>query len=251
MKADRINTVGIKQIIRLEWLEQAVNLVFSGLPAKDIRHELHEYLKDRKGDGSTETRGDTARGQIVNIIMKIWVSPDVDMVQFRDSGLGLLRQCGTRCVPVHWAAVSAAYPFWFNVARQVGRLIALQGQVQKLQIDKRLKEQYGDRETVSRYGRQVIRSFVAWEVLCDTTVAGCYEGPIPIPVSEIGVIAYLVESALLSSTENKFDLTGLYATPAFFPFGFLRVSGTQLKNQNPRLDVHRFAAGDEVVGLIS
>ena len=66
-------------------------------------------------------------------------------------------------LPLHSAILSAAYPFWFNVATQTGRLLKLQEQITQHQIFNRLKEQYGDRETVSRNARYTIRSFVAWE----------------------------------------------------------------------------------------
>ena len=246
---DRLNSAGIKQIIRFEWLEKAANFALSGLSTTEVRKELHEYLMHRKGDGSTETRGETARAQIVNIIMKIWIKPDSDLQQFRDTGLELLRKKGTHLLPVHWAAVSAAYPFWFNVARLVGRLIRLQGQVQKQQIDKRLKEQYGDRETISRCGRQVVRSFIAWNALSDTTLSGCYEASSPIVVQDTDVVAYLIESALRSSGEDKLDLSGLLSAPFFFPFRLPTISGSQLKTINSRLEIQRFAAGEEIVGI--
>lgn len=249
MNPERLKSAGIKQIIRLEWLEKAANLALSGLNAKETRQELHEFLRHRKGDGSTETRGETSRAQIVTIIMKIWITPDLDLLQFRDGGLNLLQKYGSGSLPIHWAAISAAYPFWFNVAKQVGRLLGLQDQVQKQQIDKRLREQYGDRETIDRYGRQVVRSYVVWDILSDTDFAGCYGPSKKISIHECDITAFLVESAIRSSGEEKRELSRILSAPSFFPFAIATFSGSQIRASNPRLDIQRIASGDEIVGI--
>ena len=66
--------------------------------------------------------------------MKIWVSPDPELVPFRDASLAFLREHPSMTLAVHWGMISAVYPFWFNVARQTGRLLALQDQVTQQQI---------------------------------------------------------------------------------------------------------------------
>ena len=156
----RHEAIGIKQAIRFEWMQKAANLLLAGLDAKTIRQELHEFLVDRKGNGSEGERSDQTRTFVVNNLMKIWVSPDPELIPFRDASLAFLRdlpapsaarQAGnpSMALAVHWGMISAVYPFWFNVARQTGRLLALQDQVTQTQIINRLKERYGDRQTVS------------------------------------------------------------------------------------------------------
>jgi len=147
----RHEAIGIKQAIRFEWMQKAANLLLAGLDAKTIRQELHEFLADRKGNGSEGERSDQTRTFVVNNLMKIWVSPDPELIPFRDASLAFLRENPSMALAVHWGMISAVYPFWFNVARQTGRLLALQDQVTQTQIINRLKEQYGDRQTVSRY----------------------------------------------------------------------------------------------------
>ena len=149
----RHEAIGIKQAIRFEWMQKAANLLLAGLDAKTIRQELHEFLADRKGNGSEGERSDQTRTFVVNNLMKIWVSPDPELIPFRDASLAFLRENPSMALAVHWGMISAVYPFWFNVARQTGRLLALQDQVTQTQIINRLKEQYGDRQTVSRYSR--------------------------------------------------------------------------------------------------
>ena len=102
-------------------------------------------------------------------------NPDKEIKQFRDVALVHANKISVKeRMPLHWAMISAAYPFWAGVAKHVGRLLNLQDQITKKQIIQRLKEQYGDRQTISRYARYVIRSFVAWGVLNDTHAKGVY-----------------------------------------------------------------------------
>ena len=153
----RHETIGIKQALRFEWMRKAADLAQEGSDAKTIRRELHEFLADKKDDGPESERSEQTRAFAVNNLMNIWVTPATDLVPFRNASLAYLREHPTEDLAIHWGMISAAYPFWFNVAKQAGRLLALQEQVTKAQIITRLKEQYGDRQTVSRYARFVIR----------------------------------------------------------------------------------------------
>ena len=214
----RHGAIGIKQAIRFEWMQKTVNLLLAGLDINTIRQELHTFLADRKGDGSKGERSDQTRIFAVNNLMKIWVSPAPELISFRKASLAFLRENPSMALAIHWGMISAAYPFWFNVARQTGRLLALQDQVTQAQIIKRLKEQYGDRQTVSRYARFVIRAFVAWGVLKDSAIKGCYEKAAPMNIAEPNLAILMFESALMANPEPKSALGLLLNDPAFcFP----------------------------------
>lgn len=192
--AKRHEALGIKQVIRFDWMQKAANLLLAGLDAKTIRQELHEFLADRKGNGSAGERSDQTRTFVVNNLMNIWVSPAPELVPFRDASLEFLRKNPSMALAAHWGMISAVYPFWFNVARQTGRLLALQDQATQTQIINRLKEQYGDRQTVSRYAQFVIRSFVAWGALKDSEAKGCYEKAVPVSIAEPNLAILMIES---------------------------------------------------------
>ena len=213
----RHEAIGIKQTIRFEWMQKAANLLLAGLDAKAIRQELHEFLADRKGNGFEGERSDQTRTFVVNNLMKIWVSPDLELIPFRDALLAFLREKPSMALAVHWGMISAVYPFWFNVARQTGRLLALQDQVTQTQIVNRIKEQYGDRQTVSRYARFVIRSFVAWGALKDS--------------------------------EAKSTLGLILNNPACFPFQFPVMTGDFVSQRSDRIDVVRYGLDDELLKL--
>ena len=247
----RHEIIGIKQAIRFEWMQKAANLLLAGLDVKTIRQELHEFLADRKGNGSEGERSEQTRTFVVNNLMKIWVSPDSELVPFRDVSLEFVRKNPSMAMAVHWGMISAAYPFWFNVARQTGRLLALQDQVTQTQMINRMKEQYGDRQTVSRYARFVIRAFVAWGALKDSEAKGCYEKAAPVSIAEPNLAILMFESALLATPEAKGALGLLLNNPAFFPFQLPVMTGDFVSQRSGRIDVVRYGLDDELLKLKS
>jgi hypothetical protein len=246
---NRHEAIGIKQAIRFEWMQKAANLLLAGLDAKTIRQELHEFLSVKKGNGSEGERSDQTRTFVVSNLMRIWVSPYPELIPFRDDSLKYLRENPSMALAVHWGMISAVYPFWFNVARQTGRLLALQGKVTQMQIINRLKEQYGDRQTVSRYARFVIRSLVVWGALKDSEAKGCYEKAAPVSIAEPNLAILMFESALLATPEAKSALRLLQNNPAFFPFQLPVMPGDFVSQRNDRIDVDRYGLDDELLKL--
>lgn len=245
----RNESIGIKQVIRFEWMQKTVNLLLAGLDAKKIRQELHEFLADKKGNGSKGERSDQTRTFAVNNLMKIWVSPESELMPLRDASLSSMRENSSMALAVHWGMISAVYPFWFNVARQTGRLLALQEQVTQIQIIGRMKEQYGDRQTVSRYSKYALRSFVAWGVLKDSKTKGCYEKTPVLSITDGNQAILMLESALMAALESKGFLRLLLNNPAFFPFQFPVIAGDFVSRHNSRIEVVRYGLDEELLKL--
>lgn len=243
----RHETIGIKQAIRTEWLDKAVNLLLSGLDAKSIRAELHEYLSERKGDGSTGERSENTRSFAVNNIINIWVTPAKEILPLRDDALELIKEKPDLTYTMHWAMLCAAYPFWYNTAVQTGRLLNLQDQVTQKQIISRLKEHYGDRDTIGRYAKYVIRAFVYWGVLEETDDKGCYTQSSTKEIMDEDAIALLCEATLLATKEGKSIVGDFVNSPALLPFRPSSVAAAQLASINPRLNLSAYSAGDEYV----
>lgn len=245
----RHDTIGIKQAIRYEWMERTANLLLAGLNPKTIRQELHEFLADRKGDGSEGERSNQTRTFAVNNLMNIWVSPPHELMTLRNSALALLRENPSMGLAIHWAMISAVYPFWSTTARQVGRLLNLQDQVTQTQIINRLKEQYGDRQTIFRYARYVLRSFVAWGVLKDSDTKGCYEKSLPVTVNDRSLAVLMIEAALHANPEGKGALGLILNDPSFFPFELPVMTGDFVAHHSDRIDVVRYGLDEELLKL--
>lgn len=247
----RHETIGIKQAIRIEWLDKAVNLLLSGLDAKSIRAELHEYLSERKGDGSLGERSKNTRSFAVNNIMHIWVTPAKEVLPLRDDALKLIKEKPDLAYTMHWAMLCAVYPFWYNTAVQTGRLLNLQDQVTQKQIISRLKEHYGDRDTIGRYAKYVIRAFVYWGVLKETDDKGCYTQGKSSEVMDEDATALLCEAVLLAKVEGKSTIGDFVNSPGLLPFYLPSIAPARLADINIRLSLSAYSAGDEYIFITS
>lgn len=245
----RHEAIGIKQAIRYEWMQKTTNLLLAGLAAEEIRAELHTYLEDRMGSGVRGNRSPEARSFAVTILMNTWVTPDPVLTGLRDSALVQVRSQGSDELAAHWAMICAAYPFWYNVARQTGRLLALQDQITMKQVIARSVEQYGDRQTVSRNAQFVVRSYAGWQVLQESDTTGYYKRVEKQPVQSQATIRVLLESALHAMPEGKETLSVLLSNPAFFPFSLPVISGDSLSQGSDRLEVVRYGLDAELLML--
>ena len=250
MKSSRYDKIGIKQVIRLEWMDKALDLLLAELPTKDIRSELMEYLSNKKQSGGEGQRGKEAIIKALSILMQAWCTPAKEITALRDDCLSVARKIPqNKRLFLHWSMISAAYPFWLSTAKQTGRLLKLQDQTTQKQIVSRLKEQYGDRETIARYGRYVVRSFIAWGVLKDTKAKGFYaKGTQQIISSQTNALL-LFESSLLSIPEGKSTIRSLLSSPGLFPFSLPNLSGDLISMKSPRLEIVHHGLDDEIVKL--
>lgn len=247
--SNRYDKLGIKQTIQKHWMDYVVNMMLAGLSEKEIRAELQEFLATQKQSGGIEKRGRETYGFAIPLLAS-WFSPAKELTPFRNHALELIRnENPVNWLPYHWAIISASYPFWFNVAKQTGRLFNLQDQITRSQVFSRLKEQYGDRETVARNARYVIRSFVAWGVLKDCKIRGCYEQNVKVRIhnSELAILLY--EAALHTNTEGKATFGLLKNHPAFFPFQLPTLTGSFISQQSKAIEIFNYGVDEDLLKL--
>lgn len=191
----RRQQIGFSQRIRLEWLEQTARLILAGNDQVAINAGLQELLKNKVSIGGTAERGN--REKIITILLKVWLTAPTEFDGLRLDGLELLKQLSTQDrMAVHWGMVMAVYPFWGSVASQVGRLLKLQDSAAAAHIQRRMREQYGERETVSRAARRVLRCYLDWGVLRATKMKGVYQQGLSLPLHDRKLIAWLIEASL-------------------------------------------------------
>ncbi len=244
----RLTQIGFSQRVRLEWLERVANLVLAGNDEVSIDGALQELLVDKLSVGGDAKRGN--REKVITILTKIWVRPPRDLEPLRRDGLVLLSGLPRReRIAVHWGMAHAVYPFWGTVAAQVGRLLRLQGRVAASQVQRRVREQYGERETVSRAARRVLRSFIDWEVLKETARKGVYTSGLTLQISHEKVIAWLVEAFLWSHTRGSATLGTVLRSPSLFPLQLGEIGPDRLASVSPRLEVIRLGGDEDLVTI--
>ena len=169
----RETQIGFSQRMRLEWFDQTTNLLLAGNDKALINDSLQHLLRDRVSVGGESVRGN--REKVITILLKTWITVPPELEKLRDEGLHILPSLAREDrIAIHWGMALAAYPFWGAVATQAGRLLRLQGTAAAAHVQRRIREEYGERETASRATRRVLRSFIDWGVLNETHDKGVY-----------------------------------------------------------------------------
>jgi hypothetical protein len=240
--------IGFTQRVRLEWLERTANLVMAGNGKAAVHDALQELLKDKVSVGGQSKRNN--REKIITILMKTWLAVPNELEALRDEGLELLKRFPrSDHLAIHWGMVTAVYPFWSEVAVQVGRLLRLQGSAASVHVQRRIREQYGERETVSRAARRVLRSYLDWGVLQQTGNKGIYTAGTISSVDDPRRIAWLAEAALHAWADGSAPLNDLLSSPGFFPFRFKALHSQILAGASSRLGILRHGMDQDLVIL--
>jgi len=244
----RAEEIGFSQRVRLEWFERTANLVLAGAKKAAINSGLQEFLKDKVSIGGDAERGN--REKIITILMKVWLNVPAELEAFRKDGLEMLKRLAREDhIAIHWGMVMAVYPFWATVAGQVGRLLKLQGSAAAVHIQRRIREQYGERETVSRAARRVLRSFLDWGVLKEASKKGIYRQPLFLDVNDPRLASWLIEASLHARSNGKGTKRDLLENPSLFPFRFGPISAESLVKSSSRLEILHHGLDDELVVL--
>lgn len=247
--ASRSNKVGFDRFIRLEWLDQVAGLAANGASRSDIAAALDADLRaafPTAGEGSRN-----ARDKVLTVLLCTWAIVPLNVVGFRDDGLGLLRSStSSSTLAIHWGMLLAAYPFFGEVASTAGSLLRLQGSFSAGQLQRRMRERYGERETVVRAARRVLQSMADWGALAEPGEHGIYsETPFRIDV-DASLSPWLIEAALRGDRALASSFTALLRKPSLFPLNLNGLKVGQLAG-NSRLEIVRQSLDDDLVLLRS
>ena len=244
------NQIGFSQRVRIEWLEYTADLVLSGKDKPSVEDALQTLLKDKVSIGGQAERGN--REKIITILMKVWLTVPPELESLRVAGLGLLKRLsGHERTAVHWGMATAVYPFWSSVASQVGRLVRLQGSAAAVQVQRRVREQYGERETVSRAARRVLRSFLDWGVLKETSKKGVYTAEPPVTIEDPWLTTWLIEASLNARANRSAPLKDLLNGPNLFPFRLQPLGSDRLTAGCSKIEILRHGLDEDLVILRS
>jgi hypothetical protein len=242
----RHGQIGLDRLVRLKWLERTAYLVLAGNEAPAVKTALQEELQGAFRSNNTKVRG--SLDKTITILTKIWVRPPSELHSLQREGLKLLSHLPRKDhIAVHWGMALAVYPFWGAVAAHVGRLLRLQGTAAASQVQRRVREQYGERETVSRRVRYVLRSFVDWEVLKETPEKGIYTFGLSRAIAQVELIAWLAEAFLHAHPNGSVALRTVLDSTSLFPFRLSPISADHLVTVSGRLDVLRHGLDDELI----
>jgi hypothetical protein len=243
--SERDNQIGFSQRIRLEWLERTANLVHAGTKREDLRAALTELLEEQLSVGGDAERG--TREKVISILLKVWVGVPKELEGLRDAGL-VLHRAMTKAerLPLHWGMCIAVYPFFGAVACHTGRLLTLQENAAATLVQRRVREHYGERETVSRAARRVLRSFIDWGVLTEGKGQGVYYQGAVQRIIDRELAIWLVEAYLHGGCGERSSLRSALEWPAFFPLQLPTLTPEQLLS-SPRIEINRLGDNEAML----
>lgn len=244
-----INTsVGLDRRIRLEWLEFAVRLYIDDIPEREIAQAVMSEVSAHL-TSSQNHAGASAKKTVTNV-MRTWIRIPERHLEFQQAGVRLFQSTPPDLHPVlHWGMLGVAYPFWYQVAAQAGRLLRLQEKFSQAQIQKRMREIYGERSTVKDATRRSLRSMHDWKVLEDTNARGIYSTGMPLKIDDTELIAWLAESTMRAFSCDLLPFQAIHNNPVLFPFQFKPVTAQALVSASPRIDMMRLSLDDSIIFL--
>lgn len=126
---------------------------------KEMYSILDSYLRD-------DIAGTKSRKNAITILMKTWYLVKEEIVSLRDQILEEFNNLdsGERLF-AHWCMTLAAYPFFKDVAYELGRLFQLQDTVTSRYVNQRMKSIYGNRRRVEVATSAVLSSMRLWEII--------------------------------------------------------------------------------------
>lgn len=241
--------IGFSQRLRLEWLERTAALHGLGGTPPQIREVLRGLLRDQISIGGASRSSN--REKAISILMRIWVQVPDELRPLRDEAIGHLQRLPAEDhLALHWGMALAVYPFFGQVAESTGRLLRLQGTAPGAQIQRRLREQHGQRETVARAARRVLRCCIDWGVLAETKRIGVYQAAPARPIADSCLTAWLIEAVLRSRGSDAASLQHLAQWTALFPFTLDPVPRKDLEHSG-RIELFRQGVDEEMVLLRS
>jgi hypothetical protein len=226
-------TIGLDRLVRLEWLDAVAGRLAAGDSTKIAR----EFIWDLLEGVVAGTKPRAARGKTLTVLTRVWLTPPPAAVALRDSAVKLVTQASAgQRLAIHWAMLSAVYPFFVDVAGLIGKSLSLNGEVVLSQLTRRLVDTWGDRSTLRLATQRLVRSMVQWGALRKSGKVGLYLGPskrVAVPFS----IGEMLVEGLLIAAQRGIPLNQLVSHPALFLFD-VRTDLAALR-RSERLRVHR------------
>jgi hypothetical protein len=119
-----------------------------------------------------------------------------------------------------------------------------------VQVQRRLREQLGERETVARAARRILWCFIDWGALQGTKEKGVYHAVPVRSVIDKKLAAWLVEATLLAGSSKVAPLRAVTQAPMLFPFSIGPIGMGDLEEPD-RLEWFRQGLDEEMVMLRS
>lgn len=229
--------------VRRIWLEEGLALASTGVSWTDAKEKISKEI-------CAENQGKITISKVLEHIKRIWFEPPGAAIELHADALKIYTADSsddTRTILI-WGMAVAVYPFVGSTAEALGRLLKLQDEALRSDVQRRLREQYGDRDFVNRITRYNISSFLDWGIIKETEKKGRYIQGKKAKPKHNRYLSWLTEAALISLGKTQIPLLELCNQPIFFPIEISWIDSNQIKT-NQRLRIERQSLADEHIFL--
>lgn len=233
--------VGFNRKVTLRQLERTLEEARCGTNLSKIYQILDEAL-------AKEVRRDNSRKKVITILVKIWYRIPKNLVPLRQRAIELASLIDpAERVLLHWGMAMLAFPFFRDVAHEMGTLLALQGEAGSGQIGRKIKGLYGERRHVEVAITAVLSSMKAWGIV-EAGTDHVYRLRESLAVERPELKAWIIEVLLRAYEQQWMAMELIPTTPSLFPFRFsLHVH----ELEQPRLQLVRQGGNMTMVGVMS
>ena len=235
-----LKKIGFDRTVELPWMKMTAELAALKFNPQEINKKLDDMLSDK-------IKGKESRRKTRTVLLSVWVKTKKELHPLRSEAFELLRSLHSKYhFAVHWGMSMTTQPFFGDVATIIGRLVNLQGSVSEAEVQRRVKEIYGERQTVPRAVQRLLRTFMNWGAL-NKPRPGIYETTSPIYIANKKLITWIMQAPLYNSDSSQ-TINGILKNPVFFPFHFKNITSADLRKCS-RLDIVAQALDEELVML--
>ena len=204
--------MGFDQRIMLHHLDYTA-MQSKRYPRKEMYSVLDGYMRD-------DIAGAKSRKNAITMLIKIWYLVDDNLMPLRDQILDEFNKFNQEeRLLVHWGMTMAAYPFFKDVAHELGRLFQLQDTVTSKSIGQRMKSSYGNRRRVEVATSAVLSSMRSWEIIVPAKGRTNGKGK-PIVITNPILQSFYIQVLLRLIGNNSIQMEVVQNHPLFFPFDF-------------------------------
>lgn len=196
--------------IKPEWLDMTAELLAGTRDRDEIRGNINEYISHfiKSSINVRKTR---------EILINTWVEVDSGNREFRERALQVYKECPqTDRTAVHWAMMLMAFPVFRDLCIIVGKLSDMQDEVTLSQVQRRIYELWGERNTLVHAIPKIIKTLREFGAL-EQVKPGVYR-VVRRTVKDKDVGCVLLYAALKTGGKLYQSVAGIDRLKELFPF---------------------------------
>ncbi len=144
-------------------IDRFVDVVWMQLAASVVRGEMHvDGLYARL---AVDIPGLQVRRKTAGILNRMWFPQDAAPRSLAENAAGLAIEDNAEQLAAFEAVAIAAYPYFRQVAENLGRLLRLQGSCSAGEVHRRMFEQHGKRTTIDQATSYCFKTMASWGMI--------------------------------------------------------------------------------------